>query len=122
MLRFPFVVTVLGGVFSVSALGQQQPQSQPQSQPQATQPQAPPAIRLPSREHPGVPQGGSANNPNYADGAGGSMYSQGMAGGSMFQAQAGTATISNNGGGAGGIAAISVFAVPRPQPKLIKAH
>ena len=124
MLRFPFVVTVLGGVFSVSAWGQQpsQPPQQPQGAPQATQPQAPPpAIRLPSRDHPGVPQGGSAANPNYAEGQAGQAYGQG---GSMFQAQSATMAVSNNGGGGGGggIAAISVFAVPRPQPKMIKAH
>ena len=121
MRRFPFVVTVLGGVFSVSAFGQQQSQPPQPSGPQATQPQqAPPAIRLPSREYPGVPQGGSANNPNYADGQAGPAYGQG---GSMFQAQSSTMAVSNNnGGGGGGIAAISVFAVPRPQPKMIKAH
>lgn len=123
MLRFPLVVTVLGGVFSVSALGQQQspPPQQPQTAPQATQPQAaPPAIRLPSRDHPGVPQGGSAANPNYADVQAGQAFGQG---GSMFQAQSATMAVSNNGGGGGGgIAAISVFAVPRPQPKMIKAH
>jgi flagellar L-ring protein precursor FlgH len=125
MLRSPILVTVLGGMFSAAAFGQQQPQQQiPQSAPQAPQPQgaeAPPVIRLPARERPGVPQGGNAANPGYGEGNGGSMYSQGMAGGSMFQAQAATVNVSNNGGG-GGIAAISVFAVPRPQPKLIKAH
>jgi flagellar L-ring protein precursor FlgH len=109
-------------MFSANAFAQQPPQQTPpvpsQTQPSET---PPPAIRLPARERPGVPQGGYAANPGPAGEAGGSMY-PGTAGGSMFQAQSATYAVSNNVGGGGGIAAISVFAVPRPQPKLIKAH
>jgi flagellar L-ring protein precursor FlgH len=112
-------------MISVTASAQQQQQQpeQPQ-QPTAAQPQqpgtAPSMIRLPPRDRPGVPQGGYAANSNYTDGPAG--YAQGGPGGSMFQAQAASVAAAHNGGNGGGIAAISVFAVPRPQPKLIKAH
>jgi hypothetical protein len=101
-----------------------QPQQQPPQPADAAQPQqpAPPALRLPPRDRPGVPQGGYAAIPGTSyDAPGGSMY-PGMAGGSMFQAQAAAITIANTNAPTVGIASISVFAVPRPQPKLIKAH
>jgi flagellar L-ring protein precursor FlgH len=114
------VTALCGIVVPASAFAQQQPTA-----PQATQPQPEsPPIRLPMRDRPGVPQGGGpmAGEPGNA----GSMYPQQATGGSMFQAQATAIAVSNMGtpGGNGntGISAISVFAVPKQQPKMIKAH
>jgi flagellar L-ring protein precursor FlgH len=113
------LLTALCGIFPATTFAQQQPVT-----PQATQPQpAEPPIRLPGRDRPGVPQGGG---PVGGEGANnGSMFSQGAMGGSMFQAQAASMLVVNsatNNGGASSIAAISVFAVPKQQPKMIKAH
>jgi flagellar L-ring protein precursor FlgH len=118
------LLTALCGIVpAASAIAQQQPTAAPQ----ATQPQGvePPPIRLPGRDRPGVPQGGNGAAPGgYEQANNGSTYPQGAVGGSMFQAQATSMAVINNGnnGGAGGIAAISVFAVPKQQPKMIKAH
>jgi flagellar L-ring protein precursor FlgH len=126
MPRRSRLVVALCGIFTAApgAFGQQQPPPPADApQPQQPAPAAPPACRVPPSDRPGVPQGGYGANPNLAgEGAGGSAYPQGAGGGSMFQAQSAAMTVSNTAGPGGGIAAISVFAVPRPQPKLIKAH
>ena len=116
------VLTALCGTVPASTFAQQQPPAPPA--PQATQPQVEPPIRLPVRDRPGVPQGGGPVNGEPA--GGGSMYAQQAVGGSMFQAQASAIAVSNMGTNSGngntGIAAISVFAVPKQQPKMVKAH